>query len=463
MAYRNFREFLDALRQQDDIIEVDRSVDLYLEVGKALKNAYANEGPAVIFNNNGTAFPLVGGLYSTRSKALLAFEATEETIFDKFADGLAHPIPSVLAEGAAPVQEVVITGDAVNIYDFPVPTYSSKDGGPFITPGIVVSKDPVTGVPDIGHYRFQVVGKNKLSFLAQPFHRFGKNIARAKQLGRTKFEGALVIGTDPVLAYTCQVQVSDTTDDFAVAGGLRKEAVELVKAVSVDVEVPAEAEVVIEFVVDFNEEILEGPLGEYTGYYTPSSFKPVATITAITHRQKPYFQALLTGKPVTENHILKELPFEVSFYKQLKAQFPTVEKVYIPPSGGVSFYVVVAMKPRYAGEARHVILAALASNIRPKHVIVVDPDIDIYDATDVQWALSFRVQPDRDVIVVGGLPAGPLDPSVGEKAALAERTGSAMGIDATIPFGEEFPEVADVEGWRDYDFPELRKIQSFKE
>jgi 2,5-furandicarboxylate decarboxylase 1 len=249
--------------------------------------------------------------------------------------------------------------------------------------------------------------------------------------------------------------------------------VELVQCRTNDVAVPAHAEVVIEFEVDFTQTVSEGPLGEYTGYYTPASAKPVVRPTAITHRDGAYFQALLTGRPTTENHILKLLPFEASFTQMMRQQFPTIERVAIPPSGGVFFRVVIAMRPRYAGEARSAILAAMGSNIRPKTVIVVDPDIDVHDSEQVEWALAFRTQPARDVIIVDSLPGGALDPTADESLSPDHRTGSALGIDATYPYGtviktvgdvcgpalaehgREFVEVADVPGWRDYDFPEL--------
>lgn len=456
MPYRDLRAFLAAVREHDRVVEVDRPVDLHLEVGRALKKAYAAGGPTVIFRQNGTSFPLVSGLYSTRPKALLAFEATEETIVDKVHRGMSRPIdPRVTDLSEPPVHEVVLTGGEIDLGALPIPQYSERDGGRYITPGIVVSRDVEFDVFDLGHYRFQVMGKDTLSFLAQPFHRFGKNMQKAKDRGASFFEAAIVIGCDPVLAYTCQAQVPDSTDDYALAGGLRGEAVELVRCKTIDVMVPATAECVIEMRVDFGQTVMEGPLGEYTGYYTPASPKPIAKVTAVTHRKDAYFQALLTGKPVTENHILKEIPFEASLYASLKGRFPTLTKVAIPPSGGVSFYVVLQMTPRYAGEARHAILASMSSNIRPKYVVVVNTDIDVFSSSEIEWALSFRTRPESDVLVVGQLPAGPLDPSVPETGTLAARLSSAVGIDATLPFGEEFPEVADVANWQSVPFPEL--------
>jgi UbiD family decarboxylase len=472
VPFQDFRDFLDALRAQGELIDVDRPVALELEVAKAMRKSASVAGPAVVFRNNGTPFPLVGGVYNSRAKALIAYGCAEDAVVQHILNGLAHRISPVVIEDA-PVHENVVMADDVDLSTLPVPRYSPDDGGPYITPGLVVSRDPETGVPDIGHYRFEIIDKQALSFLAMPNHRFGKHLAKAVALGHKTFRAALVIGVDPMLAYTGPIQVPDDTNDFEVAGGLRGAPVELVKCRSIELEVPAHAEFVIEFEVQFDDTVFEGPLGEYTGYYTPGSMKPIARPLAITHRNNPYFQALLTGKPTTENHVLKQLAFEASFLESMRRTFPTIERVAIPPSGGVNFRVVMAMRPRFAGEAREAILTAMGSNVRPKTVIVVDPDIDVQDSGEVEWALAFRSQPARDVIIVDDLPGGPLDPTLDESLPADRRTGSALGIDATYPYGtvvkvageacgpaqaehgKEFVEVADVPGWREYDFPEL--------
>lgn len=472
MAFQDFREFLTALRAQGELIDVNRAVALDLEVAKAMRKSAAVAGPAIVFHDNGTDFPLVGGLYNSRAKALVAYESTEADVMQRILDGLGTRIAPVTIDHA-PVHQNVILGDDIDLTTLPVPRYSPDDGGPYITAGIVVSRDPETGVPDIGHYRFEVIDAHTLSFLAMPNHRFGKNLAKAVALGQKTFHAALVIGVDPMLAYTGPIQVPDDTNDFEVAGGLRGAPVELVKCRTIDLEVPAHAEVVIEFEVDFTQTVFEGPLGEYTGYYSPGSMKPIARPLALTHRDGAHFQALLTGKPTTENHVLKQLAFEASFLDSMRKTFPTIERVAIPPSGGVNFRVVMAMRPRFAGEARNAILTAMGSNVRPKTVIVVDPDIDVQNSGDVEWALAFRSQPARDVIIVSDLPGGPLDPTLDEALPPDQRTGSALGIDATYPYGTvvkiageacgpskaesggEFVQVADVPGWQTYDFPEL--------
>lgn len=471
MPFVDFRDFLQALKDKGELIEVDRVVSLNLEVGKALRKSAAIAGPAIVFNKNGTPYPLVGGVYNSRAKALIAFQATEDTIFEKILNGINNPIAPTLVT-TAPCQENVIMADQVDLSQLPIPKYSPMDGGSYITPGIVVSSDPDNGIIDVGNYRFEMIDKKTLSFLAQPNHRLGKHITIAKNKGMKTYDIALIIGVDPIIAYTCQFQMTDTTHDFDIAGGLRGAPVELVQCKTIDLQVPSHAEFVIEIEIDLTATVFEGPLGEYTGYYTPGSLKPIARVKAITHRNNPYFQALLTGVPPTENHILKQLPFEASFFNEMRKTFPTLKKVAIPPSGGVSFYIVMGMEPRFAGEARQAILAAMSSNLRPKIVVVVNTDIDVQNPNIVEWAISFRMEPHQDVILVDNLPAGPLDPCILDSIPLDARLASSLGIDATYPFGSIVDEdgstakpdsssnklyfkIADVPGWQDYNFPEL--------
>lgn len=450
MPYQDLRAFLTALRSAGELVDIARPIALKYDIAKALAKTSAVQGPALMFTDTGTDFPLVAGVYGNRRLALLAFEATEETIHDKVLKGIGNQIGPVDFQGTPPCQEVVLTGDAIDVTKLPVPTYSPKDGGAYITAGIVVSENPETGIPDIGNYRFQILGPREMGVFSASNHRFGKNIAHATEMGK-ELHAAVVIGVDPMTMFSCQVQSSDATNDWFVAGGLRGAPVELGKAVSNALKVPAHAEIVIEFTVDTKTLKMEGPLGEYTGYYTAASPKPVARITAITHRRGAIFQGLLTGKPITENHVLKQIPFEASILRQLQAQFPTISDLSINSSGGVQTYVVIAMRPRYEGEARHAILAAMASNLHPKWVIVVEPDIDIRNPAEVEWAQSFRVKPREDVFVVDRTATAPLDPYTDGGYS------SSVGIDATRPFGIEFPEVSEVPGWRDFDLPEINR------
>jgi 2,5-furandicarboxylate decarboxylase 1 len=185
MPYQDFRGFLDALRSADELLELDRAISPDLEVAKAMRKSASVSGPALIFKNTGTAFPLVGGVYNKRAKALIA-------VFDRILHGMAARIsPIVVAD--APVHENIILGEVIDASKIPVAKYSPDDGGPYITAGIVVSKDPETGIPDIGHYRFEIINKQTMGFLALPNHRFGWRLAKAHHLGHTTFRAALVI------------------------------------------------------------------------------------------------------------------------------------------------------------------------------------------------------------------------------------------------------------------------------
>ena len=212
-------------------MEIARPVALKYDVAKALAKTSAVDGPALMFTQTGTDFPLVGGLYGNRRRALIAFEATDRTIHERCSRASTTRSGPGISRERRPARKSCLTGDAVDVTKLPVPIYSPKDGGPYITAGIVVSENPETGIPDIGNYRFQIHGPKEMGVFSAPNHRFGKNIARATEMGK-ELHGAVVIGVDPMTMFSCQVQSSDATNDWFVAGGLRGAPVELVKAVS---------------------------------------------------------------------------------------------------------------------------------------------------------------------------------------------------------------------------------------
>ncbi len=453
----SLRDFIQKVKEQGKLVTIDRKVDLKYDVGKVLMKAYHNQkGPVVLFTKPGESdMPLVANIFSSRDNAALALGVPLEKLNGAAGKALETRVkPQIVTN--APSQEVIIQGDDVDLNKYPIPIYSPDDGGAYVTPGIVVSKDPETGVYDMGHYRFMRIGKNTFSFLAQPFHRFGENIIKAKKLG-VPLEAALVIGSDPALGFAAQAKVG-ASDDYEVAGGfLGGEPLKVTKGKTIDLLVPASAEVIFELQIDYNKLVPEGPLGEYTGYYTPTSPKPVATVKAITQRKNPIFQALLTGKPapVTENHILKEIPFEASLYKQLKANFPTLKDVSIPPFGGVQAVAIASFTPRFYGESVQLLTALISSFVVPKWAIVVDTDIDVFDINDVMWALSFRTNPARDIIKVRGITKVPLDPSA-ELGEHEKMTSTSIGIDATLLHEGFTPaKVATVPDWESFKVPEL--------
>ena len=204
---------------------------------------------------------------------------------------------------------------------------------------------------------------------------------------------------------------------------------------------PAGAEFVVEGVIRPDAMQAEGPFGEFTGYYGPAEQNPVIEVTAITHRRNPIFLAGLTGVPTTDNHVLKAFAYESTLYEDLHRTFPEVTAVAFPDWGGTQYVAIVAVRQRYKGQARHLLLAALGHASRPKWVIVVDDDIDVHDTERVLWAMVTRGQPAEDIVTVDRVAGGPLDPSAPEKELI-----SVLGFDATRPFGRPFPEVVEVPG-----------------
>jgi 2,5-furandicarboxylate decarboxylase 1 len=436
MPFNDLREFIGFLESKGELIRTKKPVDVKYEISAYIRKTSDVQGPALLFDNvKEFTIPVLGGAFATRKRALLALETSNEDYVNKFHDALDHLVAPKLT-GNAPCKDVIIKGQDVDLNKLPVPIFSEKDPAPFITLGLCISRDPKSGGKNTSIYRLQLKGRNRLGIMAQHLVR---QLMEAESIG----EGlpiAIAIGTDPVLPLATQWMAPYGTDELALAGSLRGAPVELVKAETVDLEVPATAEIIIEGMVLPNVREDEGPFGEVSGYYTPSIPKPVIEVSAITHRRNPIYQAALTGMPTTENHILKQLPLEASYYWQLKKEFPGVTAVHFPAAGTVGMTCVIAMKQAYECEARNLI-AAMIGTRRNKITVVVDDDIDITDMEKVWWAITTRTQADEDVIIFPRVMATAMDPSVRKL-----RVGSSLGIDATVPFGQYFPEIVKVPG-----------------
>ena len=436
MPFKDLREFLALLEQKGELLKTKKPVDVKFEISSYIRKTSDQRGPALLFENvKNFTMPVVGGIFATRERAFLALESSPEDYVNKFQSALDHLMPPKLVS-SAPCKEVIHTGREVDLSQLPIPIFSDKDPGPFITLGLSISRDPKSGGKNTSIYRLQFKGRNRLGIMAQHLVR---NLVEAESMGKG-LPIAIAIGTDPVIPLATQWMAPYGTDEMALAGALRGDPVEVVKAETVDLEVPASAEIIIEGTVLPNVREEEGPFGEVSGYYTPANPKPVIEVSAITHRRNPIFQAALTGMPTTENHILKQLPLEATFYWMLKKEFPGVRAVHFPAAGTVGMISVVSMKQAYDCEARNLIATMLGSR-RNKITIVVDEDVDIYDMEKVLWAIATRSQADEDVIIFPRLVATAMDPSVRKL-----RVGSGLGIDATKPFGQPFPEMVTVPG-----------------
>ena len=446
MPFRDLREFLSFLETKGELLKTGKPVDVKYEISSYIRKTSDMHGPALLFENvKNFNMPVLGGLFATRERAFLALETSPEAYVNKFQSALEHLMPPRLVRDA-PCKEVIHTGTNVDLGKLPIPIFSERDPAPFITIGLSISRNLKTGQKNTSIYRLQVKGHNRLGIMAQHLVR---QLVEAENIGRG-LPVAIAIGTDPVLPLATQWMAPYGTDEMELAGALRGEPVEVVKAETVDLEVPATAEIIIEGTVLPNIREQEGPFGEVSGYYTPANPKPIIEISAITHRKNPIFQAALTGMPTTENHILKQLPLEATFYWMLKKEFPGVTAVHFPAAGTVGMIAVIAMKQAYESEARNVIATMLGSR-RNKIIIVVDDDIDIFDMEKVLWAVATRSQADEDVVIFPRLVATAMDPSVRKL-----RVGAGLGIDATRPFGQPFPEMVKVPGVENVSLEDLK-------
>ncbi|MBI2880164.1 MAG: UbiD family decarboxylase [Candidatus Tectomicrobia bacterium] len=431
---------MSCLEEEEDLLRIPTPVDVKHQIAAYVRKTSDEQGPAILFERvKGYDMPVVSGLFATRRRVLRALEYAPEEAVERFYAGISNPIPPVRV-GDGPCQEVVLEGEEADLTRLPIPTFSLRDGGAFITLGLSVTKDPDTGAKNAAIYRMQLKGRNRLGILSNSHQDCGHAILKAEREGKA-LEIAVAIGVDPVILVATQVKTRYGVDELSLAGGLRGKPVKVVKCRTVDLEVPATSEIVIEgrFLPNYRE--MEGPFGEFTGYDGPAGMRPVLEVTAITHRRSPIYHAALVGMPMTEAHFLKQLANEVTVFRELKSKFPEVKAVHFPASGCSEFTCYVSMAPRYKGQSRNVILAALGSAKRPKLVIVVDEDIDIYDDIQVLWAISTRIQADRDVIIVPAVGSAPLDPSTPEP-----NLSAVMGIDATRPFGTPFADVTVVPG-----------------
>ena len=431
--FEDLRGYLSHLEKQGQLLRVSDKVDAKFEIAAGIRKTSDIEGPALLFESV-RGFPgwrVLGGLFATRKLVALGLGVPQDQMLERYLTLEDKRIPpEIVATG--PVKEIKWTGDQVDLAKLPIVTHASKDCGPYVTIGVQVGKDPDTHIRNLSIHRMLVLGKDKLSLWAPADHHLGRMILKAEEKKRG-LEVATAIGVEPSLIIGSQAKVPYGIDEYHVAGGLRGAPVRLTKCESIDVEVPAAAEIVIEGVTIPGERVADGPYGEYPGCYSEAKHAPVLKVTAITMRQNPIYQTALTGMPVTENHTLIEYGNAAVVYREVKKIVPEARAVNMTPGGTFRHHVVVSIKKRAENEGRNVILALLSLGIGLKQVIVVDEDINPFDPMQVEWAMATRFQADKDAIIVPRIACSTLDPSCPEN-----RVTAGLGIDATAPMKERW-------------------------
>ena len=451
MKYRDLRDFIDQLESMGELKRINAEVDPNLEITEICDRTLRAKGPALLFENpKGSDVPLLGNLFGTPERVAYGMgESNTEALREvgKLLAFLKEPDPPKGIKDAwntLPIFKKVLdmapkkvrnaacqkhTWDAIDLSRLPVQTCWPGDAGPLITWGLVITKGPNKKRQNMGIYRQQVIGPNRV-IMRWLSHRGGALDFKEWQQERPgePFPVAVVLGADPATILAAVTPIPDTLSEHAFAGLLRGERTQVTEAVLSDLQVPASAEYVLEGWLNPNDDAPEGPFGDHTGYYNEVDTFPVFTIEKVTHRDNPIYHSTYTGRPPDEPAVLG-VALNVVFVPILQKQFPEITDFYLPPEGCSYRMAVVSMKKQYPGHAKRVMMGVwsfLRQFMYTKFVIVVDDDVNTRSWDDVIWAITTRVDPSRDTTLVDNTPIDYLD-----FASPVSGLGSKMGIDAT--------------------------------
>lgn len=459
MKYRDLRDFIDQLEQRGELRRITTEVDPYLEMTEICDRTLRAGGPALLFENpKGSDVPVLGNLFGTPERVALGMGEEDVTSLREIGKLLAflkEPDPpkgfrdawsklpvfrQVMSMGpkikrSAPCQEVVVEGDDIDLSRYPIQHCWPEDAGPLITWPLVVTRGPHKERQNLGIYRQQVIGRNRV-IMRWLGHRGGALDFQEWQSAHPgePFPIAVALGADPATILGAVTPVPDTLSEYAFAGLLRGSRTELVQCQLSDLQVPASAEMVLEGHIYPEDMAEEGPFGDHTGYYNEVETFPVFTIERITHREKPIYHSTYTGRPPDEPAVLGVALNEV-FIPILQKQFPEIVDFYLPPEGCSYRMAVVTMRKQYPGHAKRVMMGVwsfLRQFMYTKFVVVVDEDVNARDWRDVIWAMTTRMDPKRDTTMIDNSPIDYLD-----FASPVSGLGSKMGLDATTKWAGE--------------------------
>jgi 2,5-furandicarboxylate decarboxylase 1 len=422
---RSLRDWLDHLAARDRLTVVRPGTSLRFELAAVAKRLDGRR--ATLFPRpDGHAIPVVSGLVSDRGWMAEAMGVEPAEVLARFQDAALNPIPW-RETTSAPAQEVVHRQGGVERLNLerllPLPTHNEHDSGPYVTAGLMITRNPRTGKQNVSIHRCQVSGPNRLGVLLLPRH--AHMFFEMAEAGGRPLEAAIVVGIDPLTLLASQAIVPIDVDELEIAGALQRRPLAVVKCLTSDLRVPAEAEIVIEgrFLPGVREP--EGPFGEFPQYYGERADHHVMEIDAVTHRKDAIFHTIVGGG--LEHLLLGAIPREASMLAHLKRSFPNVRDVHLAPGGVCRYHLYVQIRKRQEGEAKNIMLGAFAGHYDVKQVIVVDEDVDIHNPTEVEWAVATRFQADRDLVIIPESQGSKLDPST------RDGVGAKMGLDATKP------------------------------
>lgn len=398
--------------------------------------------PAVLFERVGdySEIPLLLNLHATYERLALSVGTDVRGMVAEYARREGQPVPTEsMPPDEAPVQEVVWTDDDIDVGRLPLLRHQELDAGRYITSAITIARDPESGRLNAGIFRHQYQGPRQVGFQANPAHHTGYILRALRERGQA-MEVALVMGHHPAVTMGAVSKLAGIGGELEVAGGLLGEPLEVVRCRTVDLEVPARAEIVIEGVIDTDPDVteIEGPFGEYPRYYTKVGPQPYVRITAITMRRNPIFVDIFNAH--TEHSILGALPRMGSLYRRVKEAVPSVTAVNLPLSGMGRSHLYIAMKKRVEGEPKIAACAALAVDPLLKHVFVVDDDVDVFNEVDTLWCLATRFQADRDLTLLPNFLGGQLNPvTYGHRREEKGTMETKLILDCTRPVSVDFP------------------------
>ena len=415
------RDWLDHLAARGRLAVLKPNIGLKFELAAYAKRLDGQR--ATMFPKpGGHAIPVVSGLVSDRGWMAEAMGVEPAEMLARFQDAASHPTPWQEVKSAQ-AQEVVHRAPLDLAKLLPLPTHNEHDGGPYIAAGIMIVRNPKTGKQNVSIHRCQLTWPNRLGVLVLPRHTFAFH--RMAEEAEQPLDAAIVIGVDPLTLLASQAIVPIDHDELEIAGALQGRPLPVVKCLTSDIRVPAEAEIVIEgrFLPGVREP--EGPFGEFPQTYGTRSNREVMEVVAVTHRKDAIFHTMVGGG--LEHLLLGAIPKEATLLIHLRRNFTNVLDVHLSPGGTMRFHLFVKIKKNQEGQGKNVILGAFAGSFDLKHVIVVDEDVDIHNPTEVEWAVATRFQADRDLVIVPESQGSKLDPSN------RDGVGAKMGLDATKP------------------------------